>query len=50
MTTRRIENRRRIIASLRIEADRMEHEARDLRTKADRLELSTNELAQETTG
>lgn len=41
---RRIENRRRIIASLRATADTAERTAAELREKADRLEQSTNAL------
>lgn len=41
---RRIENRRRIIATLRAAADTSEATAAELRAKADSLEASTNAL------
>ncbi len=44
---RRIENRRRIISTLRDEARRLEQEARDLRARADRMEASTDALERE---
>jgi hypothetical protein len=41
---RRIRNRRNIAAGLRAAADRLEHEAADLRVRAARLDASTDEL------
>lgn len=41
---RRIENRRRIIATLRMAAETSERTAREFREKADRMEASTNAL------
>jgi hypothetical protein len=42
---RRIENRRRIIASLRQVAETHEREAADCRARADRMEADTDRLA-----
>lgn len=44
---RRIENRRRIIATLRQAADTAEATAAELREKADRMEAATDELEQD---
>jgi hypothetical protein len=46
---RRLVNRRRIIATLRSEADRLEAEAAELRRRADSMEANTDALALRTT-